>query len=142
TLVRRGSPLLPRCPARDGATAARPRRRAAASGAHDHPPSPRTRRAHPLLRRAGGAGMSDLVHAVLAAAERTPDAPALTARGRTWSYRELARRIRSIAAGLRAEGFASGDRVLFSVRPGPAAVALALGIAGAGGTVVFADPGP
>lgn len=85
--------------------------------------------------------MSDLVHAVLAAAERTPDAPALTAHGRTWSYRELARRIRSIAAGLRAEGFASGERVLFSVRPGPDAVALALGIVAAGGTVVFADPG-
>jgi acyl-CoA synthetase (AMP-forming)/AMP-acid ligase II len=85
--------------------------------------------------------MSDLVHAVLAAADRAPDAAALTARGRTWSYRELARRIRAIAAGLRAEGLAPGDRVLFSVRPGPDAVALALGIVGAGGTVVFADPG-
>lgn len=85
--------------------------------------------------------MSDLVHAVLAAADRTPDAPALSARGRTWSYRELARRIRAIAANLRAEGLAPGDRVLFSVRPGPDAVALALGIVGAGGTVVFADPG-
>jgi acyl-CoA synthetase (AMP-forming)/AMP-acid ligase II len=85
--------------------------------------------------------MSDLVHAVLAAADRTPDAPALTARGRTWSYRELARRIRTIAAGLHDEGFAPGDRVLFSVRPGPDAVTLALGIVGAGGTVVFADPG-
>jgi acyl-CoA synthetase (AMP-forming)/AMP-acid ligase II len=85
--------------------------------------------------------MSDLVHAVLAAADRTPEAPALTARGRTWSYRELGRRIRAVAAGLRAEGLASGDRVLFSVRPGPDAVVLALGIVGAGGTVVFADPG-
>jgi acyl-CoA synthetase (AMP-forming)/AMP-acid ligase II len=85
--------------------------------------------------------MSDLVHAVLAAADRTPDLPALTARGRTWSYGELARRIRSIAANLRAEGLAPGDRVLFSVRPGPDAVTLALGIVGAGGTVVFADPG-
>src|SRR4051812_13407514 len=34
-----------------------------------------------------------------------------------------------------------GDRVLFSVRPGPDAVVLALGIVEAGGTVVFADPG-
>lgn len=79
--------------------------------------------------------------AVLDAADRTPDAPALTARGRTWSYGELARRIHSTAAGLRAEGLAHGDRVLFSVRPGPDAVVLALGIVGAGGVVVFADPG-
>ncbi len=85
--------------------------------------------------------MSDLVHAVLEAAERTPGAPALTARGRTWNHRELGRRIRAIAAGLRAAGLERGDRVLFSVRPGPDAVALALGIVGAGGTVVFADPG-
>src|SRR5690606_36489115 len=97
--------------------------------------------AHPLLCRARGAGMSDLVYAVLTAAERTPDAPALTSRGHTWSYRELARRVRAIAAGLRAEGLERGDRMLFSVRPGPDAVALALGAVGAGGTVVFADPG-
>lgn len=85
--------------------------------------------------------MSDLVRAVLDACDATPDAAALTARGRTWSYRELGRRIRSIATGLRAAGLTPGDRVLFSVRPGADAVALALGIVGAGGTVVFADPG-
>ena len=39
------------------------------------------------------------------------------------------------------EGLAAGDRVLFSVRPGPDAVVLALGIVHAGGVVVFADPG-
>ncbi len=85
--------------------------------------------------------MSDLVLSVLRACDATPDAPALTAHGRTWSYRELGRRIRSIAAGLAEAGLAPGDRVLFSVRPGPDAVTLALGIVGAGGTVVFADPG-
>ncbi|QNO38084.1 acyl--CoA ligase [Protaetiibacter sp. SSC-01] len=85
--------------------------------------------------------MSDLVLSVLRACDATPDAPALTAHGRTWSYRELGRRIRSIAAGLADAGLAPGDRVLFSVRPGPDAVTLALGIVGAGGTVVFADPG-
>lgn len=88
-----------------------------------------------------GSRVSDLVRAVLQSCDANPDAPALTARGRTWSYRELARRIRAIAAGLRERGLARGDRVLFSVRPGPDAVALALGIVGAGGTVVFADPG-
>ncbi len=85
--------------------------------------------------------MTDLVAAVLEACKRTPDAAALTARGRTWSYQELGRRVRALAAGLRDTGLAPGDRVLFSVRPGPDAVALALGIVGAGGTVVFADPG-
>ena len=85
--------------------------------------------------------MTDLVQAVLDAADRTPAASALTARGRTWTYAELARRIRATAAGLRAEGLEHGDRVLFSVRPGPDAVVLALGIVGVGGTVVFADPG-
>lgn len=85
--------------------------------------------------------MTDLVRAVLDAADRTPEAPALTARGRPWTYAELGRRIRSTAASLRAEGLEHGDRVLFSVRPGPDAVVLALGIVGAGGTVVFADPG-
>ncbi|HTE62286.1 MAG TPA: class I adenylate-forming enzyme family protein, partial [Solirubrobacteraceae bacterium] len=60
---------------------------------------------------------------------------------RTLSYGELAARIRAVAAGLRDEGLATGERVLFSVRPGPDAVVLALGIVHAGGTVVFADPG-
>src|SRR6478735_4941502 len=93
------------------------------------------------MRTRGGARVTDLVQAVLDAADRTPDAAALTARGRTWSYRELARRIRSVSAGLREQGLTHGDRVLFSVRPGPDAVVLALGIVGAGGVVVFADPG-
>src|ERR1700754_595457 len=45
------------------------------------------------------------------------------------------------ASALVREGMEPGDRVLFSVRPGPDAVVLALGIVEAGGTVVFADPG-
>ncbi|WP_369215582.1 class I adenylate-forming enzyme family protein, partial [Streptomyces flavofungini] len=45
------------------------------------------------------------------------------------------------ARGLRAAGMAREDRVLFSVRPGPDGVVLALGVIAAGGTVVFADPG-
>jgi acyl-CoA synthetase (AMP-forming)/AMP-acid ligase II len=53
----------------------------------------------------------------------------------------LAGAIRSVAAGLHREGLTPGDRVLFSVRPGPDAVVLALGIVQAGGVVVFADPG-
>ncbi len=85
--------------------------------------------------------MTDLVHAVLHSADQHPDAPALTANGATLRYRELAGQVRSIASALIASGMAPGDRVLFSVRPGPDAVVLALGIVLARGTVVFADPG-
>jgi acyl-CoA synthetase (AMP-forming)/AMP-acid ligase II len=59
----------------------------------------------------------------------------------TLTYEQLGAAIRSTAEGLRREGMQRGDRVLFSVRPGPDAVILALGIVLAGGTVVFADPG-
>jgi acyl-CoA synthetase (AMP-forming)/AMP-acid ligase II len=85
--------------------------------------------------------VTDLLDAVLESADRTPDAPALTFGRRTLTYAELARRISAVSAGLRDEGLAVGERVLFSVRPGPDAVVLALGIVHAGGVVVFADPG-
>jgi acyl-CoA synthetase (AMP-forming)/AMP-acid ligase II len=86
--------------------------------------------------------VTDLLTALLAACESGGDAPALTAPGAgTLSYRRLGGRVAATAAGLRAAGLADGDRVLFSVRPGPAGVVLALGIVAAGGTVVFADPG-
>lgn len=85
--------------------------------------------------------MTDLVTAVLASADSRAEQPALTSGRTTLGYAELARRIRSTASGLRAEGLQPGDRVLFSVRPGPQAVILALGIVLAGGVVVFADPG-
>lgn len=85
--------------------------------------------------------MTDLLDAVLAAADARPAEPALTAGRTTLTYGELARRVRAVAWGLHAEGMTDGDRVLFSVRPGPDAVVLALGIVLAGGTVVFADPG-
>jgi acyl-CoA synthetase (AMP-forming)/AMP-acid ligase II len=86
-------------------------------------------------------GPVDLVGAVLASCDEHPDAAALTFGRTTLSYGELARRIRATAASLVREGMQPGDRVLFSVRPGPDAVVLALGIVEAGGTVVFADPG-
>lgn len=85
--------------------------------------------------------MTDLVSAVLASAERHASEPALTFGKTTLTYTELSRRVRSVASGLRAEGMQPGDRVLFSVRPGPDAVVLAQAIVLAGGTVVFADPG-
>ncbi|GHF19200.1 class I adenylate-forming enzyme family protein [Pseudolysinimonas yzui] len=95
--------------------------------------------------------MTDLLDAVLAACDRHGSAAAVTrglrsarlrrTRLETHTYAELGAAIRSTAAGLRAEGMQRGDRVLFSVRPGPDAVILALAIVLAGGTVVFADPG-
>lgn len=89
----------------------------------------------------------DLVEAVLAACDRWGErsglssAPRRGSRIETLTYAELGRRIRATSAGLRRLGMTPGDRVLFSVRPGPDAVILALGIVHAGGTVVFADPG-
>lgn len=85
--------------------------------------------------------MTDLLDAVLASADARPGEPALSFGRTTLTYGELGTRIRSVSAGLIAEGMAEGDRVVFSVRPGPDAVVLALGIVHAGGTVVFADPG-
>jgi acyl-CoA synthetase (AMP-forming)/AMP-acid ligase II len=83
----------------------------------------------------------DLIAAVLQSCDEHPDAAALTFGRRTLRYGELGRRIRATAESLVREGMQPGDRVLFSVRPGPDAVVLALGIVEAGGTVVFADPG-
>jgi len=91
--------------------------------------------------------MTDLVDAVLAACDAHGPASGLSSAPRsgtrieTLTYGELGRRIRATAAGLVDLGMQHGDRVLFSVRPGPDAVILALGIVHAGGTVVFADPG-
>jgi acyl-CoA synthetase (AMP-forming)/AMP-acid ligase II len=88
----------------------------------------------------------DLIDAVLAAADRHGDAPALTGaaaarRDGTLSYTGLGARVRAVATRLRAAGFLPGQRLLFSVRPSPDAVVLALGTVAAGGTVVFIDPG-
>jgi acyl-CoA synthetase (AMP-forming)/AMP-acid ligase II len=86
--------------------------------------------------------MSDLLAAIAKACATGGDAPALTGpSGRTLSYADLADRVGATARSLTDAGMRSGDRVLFSVRPSPAGVVLALGIVAAGGTVVFADPG-
>lgn len=85
--------------------------------------------------------MTDLVGSVLASADARPDAPAVSSGRRTLSYGDVAARIRAVADGLREQGLQPGDRVLFSVRPGPDAVVLALGVVAAGGCVVFGDPG-
>jgi acyl-CoA synthetase (AMP-forming)/AMP-acid ligase II len=84
----------------------------------------------------------DLLHAVLDHADRSPNAIALIdAHGRRTTYRTLAERVAATAGGLRANGFAPGDGLLFSIRPGPDALVLALATVTAGGTIVFVDPG-
>ena len=83
----------------------------------------------------------DILGALLDACARTPHSPAMTSGETTLSYGDLKQRVLTVAASLTADGFAPGDRVLFSVRPNLDGISLALGIIAAGGTVVFADPG-
>lgn len=84
----------------------------------------------------------DLLTALLDTCRLRDDAPALTsARGKTLSYRALGRAILSTQDSLRRAGLGPGDRMLFSVRPGPPGLVLALGAVAAGATVVFIDPG-
>ncbi|WP_120523144.1 class I adenylate-forming enzyme family protein [Arthrobacter celericrescens] len=103
---------------------------------------------------------ADLIAGVYESARRWPERPAITAPGRrtpgrkfpvpgrtfpvpgrTISYAALVEGIESTAFALRAEGFGPGERMLFSVRPGPDAFVLALGAVRAGGSIVFIDPG-
>ncbi|MBT2208373.1 class I adenylate-forming enzyme family protein [Actinomadura sp. NEAU-AAG7] len=75
-------------------------------------------------------------------AARTPGAVALVAGdGAELTYGELRRRVLAVRHGLLSAGLAAGDGVLFSVRPSPESLVLALGVVAAGGVVVFADPG-
>lgn len=83
-----------------------------------------------------------LIRRLLDQAARTPSAVALVAGdGTELTYGELRRRVLAVRNGLRARGMRTGDGVLFSVRPSPDSLVLALGVVAAGGVVVFADPG-
>ncbi|MER7547003.1 class I adenylate-forming enzyme family protein [Spirillospora sp. NPDC127506] len=83
-----------------------------------------------------------LVRRLLDQAARTPGAVALIAGdGAQLTYGELRRQVLAVRHGLLSYGLAPGDGVLFSVRPSPESLVLALGVVAAGGTVVFADPG-
>lgn len=57
------------------------------------------------------------------------------------SRAELVRRVHAVMRGLSAQGFAPGDRVLFSVRPGINAVVLVLAVHELGGVLIPQDPG-
>ena len=61
--------------------------------------------------------------------------------GETLTFAELWENVERASAGLREAGLAPGDRVLFAVRPAPAAFVLILAIIHAGGVVVALDLG-
>jgi acyl-CoA synthetase (AMP-forming)/AMP-acid ligase II len=83
-----------------------------------------------------------LVRLALEQAARTPDAVALVAgNSACLTYGELRRRVLAVRHGLVEAGLEPGDGVLFSVRPSPDSLVLALGVFAARGVVVFADPG-
>ena len=83
-----------------------------------------------------------LVERLLEQAAAAPEAVALVAGdGTELTYGGLRGRVLAVRRALLVAGLEPGDGVLFSVRPSPEAVVLALGVVAAGGAVVFADPG-
>ncbi|MFI0355545.1 class I adenylate-forming enzyme family protein [Actinomadura sp. 9N407] len=83
-----------------------------------------------------------LVRRLLDQAAETPAAVALVAGdGTELTYGDLRRQVLAVRHALVTSGMEPGDGVLFSVRPSPESLVLALGVVAAGGMVVFADPG-
>lgn len=87
---------------------------------------------------AAGDAPQDLLQRILHAASTHPARPALSGwHGRPLRYRDLAVAVVATAKGLRRIGFVPGQRLLFALRPDPAAIVLVLATVAAGGTVVF-----
>ncbi len=63
---------------------------------------------------------SNLSNLLFQTAQRHPERPGLIRGERTWSWAELAARVRAAAAGLSARGVGKGDRVLVHAANGPA----------------------
>lgn len=74
-------------------------------------------------------------------AERYPDRPAIWARGRSFSYRELDERSNQLAHLLRERGLGKGDRVGMFFPKAIESVAAMFGVLKAGGVYVALDPG-
>ncbi|QKV80038.1 class I adenylate-forming enzyme family protein [Amycolatopsis sp. Hca4] len=84
--------------------------------------------------------MTDLVTRFLDTAADRPGEPAvIDPDGRTTTFGELRRLTLEVDAGLRAEGLAPGDGVLFAVRNSATAIGLFLGALRAGAVLVSAD---
>ncbi|BCJ68246.1 class I adenylate-forming enzyme family protein [Polymorphospora rubra] len=77
--------------------------------------------------------------------EATPDRAAFVFDGdgadRVVTYAQFDADVHRVASGLVARGFAAGDRVLISARPGPALLQAIYGTVRAGLTAVLCDPG-
>lgn len=89
---------------------------------------------------------SSLLDRIARRAQAAPDATAMcdiqgSRITRSVSRSAFLERVRAIMAGLHAQGFEPGDRVLFSVRPGINAVALVVAIHEIGGVIIPQDPG-
>ncbi|MDN7123177.1 long-chain-fatty-acid--CoA ligase [Nocardioides sp. ChNu-153] len=65
-------------------------------------------------------------------AEHTPDAPAMTYRGRTWTWAQWDERVRRLVGALSAAGIGRGDVVSFLDKNHPACVELSLAAASLG----------
>ncbi|HXA57897.1 MAG TPA: class I adenylate-forming enzyme family protein [Streptosporangiaceae bacterium] len=81
-----------------------------------------------------------VVREVLEQGLRRPEAVAVVG-GDVLTFGELRRQVLAVRYGLLRAGLAAGDGVLFSVRPSPRSLVLALGVVAAEGVVIFADPG-
>ena len=74
------------------------------------------------------------------AARDHPDLDAVRWAGAAWSWARVAELADRVAAALRRDGVASGDRVALALPNGPAAVVVAFGAWRAGAVLVLLDP--
>lgn len=82
---------------------------------------------------------ASILHALRAAAESYPEHPALSCRGRTLCYRELARATLALGARLRSRG-AAGECVIVALPTSLEAVVAVLGVLAAGARVAPINP--
>lgn len=82
-----------------------------------------------------------IIESLVEHASRRPASPALEHADWTLSYREVVRRTGKIAAGLAALGIRAGDMVGVHMRPSQYATLVMVGIARAGGVIVYLDEG-
>ncbi len=82
---------------------------------------------------------TDVVDRVLASADRSPDAPAVTHRGATVSYRQLAGQVREFAEQLRKAGAGAGTVVEIRASRGPGLPVALLGTRLAGAVAAVVD---
>ncbi len=73
-------------------------------------------------------------------AGRTPDAPAVSRDGRSWSYSELVEAAGGLAAGLAAQGLSRGEVVAVTGPPSFGLIASMLGVLTGGGVLLTLDP--